>query len=1629
MGINVAQTQGLSSGTYFLEGTHKVTYIAKDNRGGMADCSSMFTVIVRSCSNEYTNLKNGKVSCQPQLNNYKPIFGSECEYKCDDGYEISGSSNAQCNENQQWSVQKPFCRAIACAAPPTVENGKFTGCLGGYPYMSKCILTCKTGYVVDITDTIRCLSNRSWTVPGICRDIAPPVLNCGAQKIEVYAGPKLSNVPVQWPPVTAVDNSNFSYPVESDIQSGAFFDIGVITVTFTAEDKQKNIGRCTKTISVIVKRCPPYEPDENANVSCSHSNAYGSVCTSVCNDGYLLVGADSQTCQENKTWSGSKPTCISRDCGSPPYVAHGNYTCLSGTKYKDVCTLNCDPGFQPVTPTTILCTILVEWTQGGYCKDTQPPTFPNGCTHDLEVIASAAGQPTYVSFTLPVAVDNSGDGVIVKSEPVSRTIFAPGSTKVTVTATDTLGLQSKCSFFVVVKTISCDAPNIDTSGKNLIRYNCSDQYVFGSSCDLSCMNGNPITGPTQIRCEKVDGNNSVQWKMEGNSRPICDPKTCSKLRVPNNGALSCDLLGGGSEICTLMCNENYSWPYQDPFQFSCVKGNGTWSPGEATRDCVARRKVVNVETDLVFYYYTGTCSSDSADIKGNFVEAVSSSIFRDLCSEHFPCTVDTVSVSCGIIARRRKRDTSSSSTEYKITATINIGEYKYKGDAESTFKYYDDIVMGINYKVQAKADAGLLNVPSIGTFDMFEYGQVGLKCEPGTKMVQRTMACAGCGTGYIFNNETESCQACPVGTYQDQEVAFSCTPCPVGKTTKNKGSTALNQCLDLCTAGSVSQTGIKPCQPCPTGTYQSAIGMTLCNKCPYGTSTTLPGQTSQANCKFYDVKLTENSTGPVIQIFDAVPKRFSFMTWISDVTISSLNIVNNNTAKFSLDQFVVNIVPETVDSNRTLRKWNHVALTYSSGNGTVYLNGQQIYFSTGLNFTNLNKKSLYFKKSKDIPYIVTSGIQMTTTFYSASQIKEFSLSCTKQVDKQVLAPDPFGITLMTPSSCSDNNFCSDRPCGQNGVCVVGSQTLTCLCDSPWSGDRCQNVTNFCADNLCANGSSCISRPENKAYTCACSPGFYGVLCNKKIVTRQLTSWGAWSSWSKCSSACGSGERTRTRQCNSPGTDGCLGGGTETEVCKSACQDCQWSEWVTSPCSGTCGDQQAIRTRNILQDSVGDGMPCRGLVQTVVQCNLTACPVNGNFGAWSEWSQCSATCGGGTSTRRRLCDNPPPSNGGEQCDSSLAVEKIVCNAKTCPECKLPELRTWHTSLNCSNSTEDQMLICNIVCAPGTMVIDFENTFTCGAITNYTWSHQTIDNPTGLLPDCTEMKVPIEVEPTLVTTFAVDCNNKTQKQEVQNIISEEFRLHGCIEENSCYFDIDSAANCSSSRRRSIGTLTVTINLSLTRSAEIDPTKNSSLPENYAEHEIEKLINLENLLNQLVNKTEDGLILFLGPNYPSGNVESVQTKIVCQKGSGYYNGFCVDCPAGSYSDGNGSCVLCDKGYFQEQPKMSQCNKCPGDTTTSSKGSYSMDQCTNEPVTFQDIYPNLLPSNDLNTKKDITVNVNDDHIALISGLTVGIVVGVVIVAVVMFILIRKHKRNQTSFGGFNKGQANLSLDDLQTN
>lgn len=57
------------------------------------------------------------------------------------------------------------------------------------------------------------------------------------------------------------------------------------------------------------------------------------------------------------------------------------------------------------------------------------------------------------------------------------------------------------------------------------------------------------------------------------------------------------------------------------------------------------------------------------------------------------------------------------------------------------------------------------------------------------------------------------------------------------------------------------------------------------------------------------------------------------------------------------------------------------------------------------------------------------------------------------------------------------------------------------------------------------------------------------------------------------------------------------------------------------------------------------------------------PVDGKWGDWSEYSNCSRTCDAGVAKQTRECDHPAPAHGGTFCIGERARYKI-CNVEKC-----------------------------------------------------------------------------------------------------------------------------------------------------------------------------------------------------------------------------------------------------------------------------------------------------------------------------------------------------------------------------
>ena len=49
-----------------------------------------------------------------------------------------------------------------------------------------------------------------------------------------------------------------------------------------------------------------------------------------------------------------------------------------------------------------------------------------------------------------------------------------------------------------------------------------------------------------------------------------------------------------------------------------------------------------------------------------------------------------------------------------------------------------------------------------------------------------------------------------------------------------------------------------------------------------------------------------------------------------------------------------------------------------------------------------------------------------------------------------------------------------------------------------------------------------------------------------IFNNNLAFWNEWGDWGSCSKTCGSGEKTRSRDCSEP--EGCTGNSSDTQVC-------------------------------------------------------------------------------------------------------------------------------------------------------------------------------------------------------------------------------------------------------------------------------------------------------------------------------------------------------------------------------------------------------------------------------------------------------------------------------------------------
>lgn len=68
--------------------------------------------------------------------------------------------------------------------------------------------------------------------------------------------------------------------------------------------------------------------------------------------------------------------------------------------------------------------------------------------------------------------------------------------------------------------------------------------------------------------------------------------------------------------------------------------------------------------------------------------------------------------------------------------------------------------------------------------------------------------------------------------------------------------------------------------------------------------------------------------------------------------------------------------------------------------------------------------------------------------------------------------------------------------------------------------------------------------------------------------------------------------------------------------------------------------------------------------TAVDFFVCGTAIDGEWSAWTSWSECEGTYGkNGTKERRRSCTNPAPAKGGMDCTGD-SIETSTCSPMTC-----------------------------------------------------------------------------------------------------------------------------------------------------------------------------------------------------------------------------------------------------------------------------------------------------------------------------------------------------------------------------
>jgi len=339
------------------------------------------------------------ITCEPPSK--APAFGSfvcdngnkhlsVCNYNCDPGFEIVGSSSRVCNDDLDgdifgvWSEPEPTCERITCEPPSSAPEFGVVECSNENFFESICTYECLPGYAFVDSPGVKDIPQFSIIVR-----------NCGADGSWSREEPICEIITCEPPSKSPTDgsvscsDSNFLSSVCDYECSAGFALVGSSSRVCENDSDGDALGEWSQpepTCEPII--ClPPHTELLNGDVSCTNSNNFESICTFTCNPGFELEGAPIVSCGDDGDgdtlgeWSDSPPVCVESKCVDFGPLKNGDYSCSDDNAVFSTCTFECDAskGYELYPPELDqnTCNVLpngsVGWSPMPCCSRPCPP--------------------------------------------------------------------------------------------------------------------------------------------------------------------------------------------------------------------------------------------------------------------------------------------------------------------------------------------------------------------------------------------------------------------------------------------------------------------------------------------------------------------------------------------------------------------------------------------------------------------------------------------------------------------------------------------------------------------------------------------------------------------------------------------------------------------------------------------------------------------------------------------------------------------------------------------------------------------------------------------------------------------------------------------------------------------------------------------------------------------------------------------------------------------------------------------------------------------------------------------------------------------------------------------------------